>query len=254
MLFLIASLTFSSKGEGLLVILKLGGSVISDKRVPYSLNVRYLRELGGVLRDALGKGIGIVLIHGGGSFGHPKVKELMENGKDLRGHGWEVVNVMGSMTLKVVEALGEPFAAYSTTSLWVNDGIVIEPIVDALESGWVPVLQGNVVPQGRVVSGDEIVVELVRKLRAERALLATDVPGIYPSWPPRGEPLKAVRACEVEAGGSEGIDVTGGMRKKLEELNKVPKGVEVRVFDGKETENVRKALRGEPLGTLVLPC
>ncbi|UXD22003.1 hypothetical protein IPA_00735 [Ignicoccus pacificus DSM 13166] len=244
-------------GGTMVVILKLGGSVISNKKVPYSLNEDYLKRLGESLRNFLKENpLDLIIIHGGGSYGHPKVKEILEGCKDLRSHGWEVVNTMFKMTARVVELMGEPFVAHSTPSLWVNGGIVVEPLVAALDAGWIPIIQGNLVPEGRVVSGDELAVELARKLRADRILMATDVPGIFKHWPPKeGEgPLKVVRACEVEAKGSEGIDVTGGMYKKLDELSRISKKVSVRVFDGTKIDNVIKALRGEEIGTLVLPC
>ncbi len=239
-----------------LVVLKLGGSVISDKNKPYSLNEEYLKALGEALRNELKEGLELILVHGGGSYGHPKVRELIEADKGLRKYGWDVINVMHEMTGRIVKLLGEPFAAYSTPSLWVNKGLIVEPLLEAVESGWVPVIQGNVVPEGKVISGDELVVELARKVRSRRVLLATDVPGIYERWPPKEgeEPLKVLRACEVEAKGSSGIDVTGGMYKKLAELAKMPKDVEVRVFDGRKVENVIKAIRGEEIGSLVLPC
>jgi len=162
------------------------------------------------------------------------------------------------MTLRIVKLLGEPFAAYSTPSLWINKGLIVEPLIDAIDAGWVPVIQGNVVPEGKVVSGEELVIELAKKLRAEKVLLATDVSGIYKSWPPREgeEPLKVLKTCEtqVEALGSGGIDVTGGMSKKLEELSRGSKKAVIRVFDGRKVENVFKAIEGEEVGTLVIPC
>jgi isopentenyl phosphate kinase len=232
------------------IVLKLGGSVISDKRRPYSLRTELLKEIGKVLKEKAGE---LVVVHGGGSFGHPKVKELEEKGYSLKEKGYEVIRVMNEMTNKVTEALGDPFAPYSTPSAWAGE-LLVGPIREALEAGWIPVLQGNVVPPGRVVSGDELVVELAEKLGAELVGLATDVDGVYRTWPPQGPPLKEASPCSVEAKGSEGIDVTGGMKKKLEELAKIAGKSEVYVFNGFEVRNYKLLLEGKGVGTRVVPC
>jgi len=235
-----------------LAIIKLGGSVISDKKKPYSLRYDLIKEIGEVLRESLGKW-DIILVHGGGSFGHPKVKEIMEKNLTLKEMGWEVIRVMSEMSVKVTEALGKPFAPYSTPSLWAN-GVIVEPLLKALEVGWVPVLQGNVVPPGKVISGDEIVRDIALKLKPDLVALATDVDGVYPSWPPKGEPLKRASPCDVEAGGSQGIDVTGGMKRKLKEMNEVAKVTKVIIFNGLKLENYRKVLEGKAVGTELVPC
>ncbi len=235
-----------------LAIIKLGGSVISDKRRPYSLKYELIREIGDVLRRSLDEWR-LILVHGGGSFGHPKVKEIMDKNMTLKDMGWEVIRIMCDMSVKVTEALGRPFAPYSTPSLW-SRGIIVEPLLEAINVDWVPVLQGNVVPPGIVISGDEIVKELALKLKPELVALATDVEGVYASWPPQGPPLKKASPCDVEAKGSQGIDVTGGMKKKLEEMNMVAKVTRVIVFNGLKPENYEKILKGKIVGTEIVPC
>ena len=237
----------------MLAILKLGGSVISNKSEPYSLRLEYLRKLGPILRDFVKKGNSLILIHGGGSFGHPKVKEIIERGWSLRSRGWEVVNLMLKMSLNVVEALGEGFVVHSSTSMWSDSKPFSKPLLESLEMGWIPVLQGNVVYPGRVLSGDEIAVALAKELKPDLLLFATDVDGVYDDWP-NGTLLRDVRACEIEAGGSDSIDVTGGMRKKLMEINRLPPGICAQIFNGLKIENIERALRGEEVGTRVCPC
>ncbi len=233
-----------------MIVLKLGGSVVSDKKKPYSLRIKLIKELGDVLRPYAGE---LILVHGGGSFGHPKVLEILEKGYTLREKGFEVIRVMNEMTNRIVELLGEPFAPYSTPSMW-HEGLLVEPLAEAVKAGWIPVLQGNVVPPGKVVSGDEVVVEIARKLSVKLVALATDVDGVYETWPPSGPPLRRASPCDVEAKGSEGIDVTGGMRKKLEELAKIASKTKVVIFNGLKVENYRRLLKGEDVGTVIEPC
>jgi isopentenyl phosphate kinase len=136
-----------------------------------------------------------------------------------------------------------------------------DPLEGLLGSGIVPVLNG--VPaydrvQGcSILSGDQIAGFLYSRLGAERILHGTNVKGVYgsdPSQAPRARFLPEVDlsgSIPLPRGvsGSSVTDVTGGMRKKLEEMRIVrAKG---RVFDATTKGNVLRALSGEAIGTRV---
>jgi isopentenyl phosphate kinase len=55
-------------------------------------------------------------------------------------------------------------------------------------------------------------------------------------------------------GGSQSIDVTGGMRSKVDEMMRLVQQIStlsVQIFSGEESGNVVKALSGEMLDTLI---
>ena len=59
------------KADKSISLLKLGGSLLTDKNQPYSLRKDILRSSVRQIIDADEK---LILIHGGGSFGHPIAK------------------------------------------------------------------------------------------------------------------------------------------------------------------------------------
>jgi isopentenyl phosphate kinase len=137
-----------------------------------------------------------------------------------------------------------------------------EALEGLLQTGLVPVLNG--VPaydrlQGcSILSGDQIAGFLYRRLNGERILHGTDVKGIYTADPSRDP--KAGFCDTVDLGSSAGLpqgvtgssvtDVTGGMRKKLEEMRAAR--ARGQVFDATTQGTVCRALRGETVGTSIV--
>ena len=130
-----------------------------------------------------------------------------------------------------------------------------------LETGLVPVLNGvpayDRVRGCSILSGDQIAGFLYRRLGGERILHGTYVKGIYTAYP--SQDPKAMFCATVDLGSSTGLpdgvagssvtDVTGGMRKKLEEMQAArAKG---QVFDATMQGNVCRALQGEIVGTSI---
>jgi isopentenyl phosphate kinase len=130
-----------------------------------------------------------------------------------------------------------------------------------LEIGLVPILNG--VPaydrvQGcSILSGDQIAGFLYRRLGGENILHGTDVKGIYTANPSQDPQAHFCAALDLgsSAGLPEGVtgssatDVTGGMRKKLEEMRAA--GARGQVFDATTPGNVCRALQGETVGTRI---
>jgi isopentenyl phosphate kinase len=143
--------------------------------------------------------------------------------------------------------------------------LFLEPLRRLLAlDGVIPLLHGDMVldrAQGAsVVSGDAIVAELGRRLGATRVLLGTDVAGIFTADPRRDPTARPVPRIDRDnlaqvlrsVGGSAGVDVTRGMRGKLEEIARALAGIEVLVFDLTEEGSLYRALSGRPLsGTTI---
>ncbi|HUK74804.1 MAG TPA: hypothetical protein VLU99_03350, partial [Nitrososphaerales archaeon] len=53
------------------VVVKLGGSVITDKKVAFSYREAAVRGLGSAMASSK---VPVVLVHGGGSFGHTEAR------------------------------------------------------------------------------------------------------------------------------------------------------------------------------------
>ena len=104
-----------------------------------------------------------------------------------------------------------------------------------------------------IVSGDQLVSSLARSLRTEIVALGTAVDGVIFN----GRPLAEVRRDDLarigsELGASAGVDVTGGMRGKLEELlGLADEGIRSLIFNANKKGMIERVLAGDRAGTLV---
>ena len=222
-------------------VLKLGGSVITEKDQPETVATDRL--------DRAAAAVGacdepLVLVHGGGSFGHPAAEAAgvsPETGTTEAAAVRTIHGAMGRLNDVVLDALAGagvealPVRPLSTTyrpdsrSLELQSGA----IRSMLAEGFVPVLHGDVVTSrgtgATIVSGDELVVTLARELEAARVGLCTTVPGVLDD---EGEVIPWIEdfdAVAAHLGGSETTDVTGGMAGKVRSL--LALGTDAHVFD-----------------------
>lgn len=238
-------------------VLKLGGSVITDKDVVETVDDANLARAA----DAVAGHEDLVLVHGAGSFGHPPANDHgvsttagTRDAESVR----DIHDAMKRLNAAVLDALHErdvPALAVHPLSAAHRDadGDLHLPTVQVrsmLAEGFVPVLHGDVVVHaGRgatIVSGDELVVALAAGLDAERAGLCSAVPGVLDE---SGEVVPYVDSFETVAaalGESDATDVTGGMAGKVRQL--LAMDAPASVFD---LNGVGPFLEGETPGTLV---
>lgn len=213
------------------VVLKLGGSVITEKDRAETLDEAALaaaaRAIGQAGLDRL------LVVHGGGSFGHPAAAahDVTETAgtHDIDAIR-EIHGAMRRLNDAVVGQLadaGVPAVPVhpSSGAVRARDGrlsMAADVVATVLEEGFVPVLHGDgVVTEGAgvtVLSGDEIVTSLAGSLDADRVGLCSTVPGVLAG---DGEVIARVSSYEAVAdslGGSDAADVTGGMAGKVQAL------------------------------------
>jgi isopentenyl phosphate kinase len=212
------------------ILLKLGGSIITDKSAGCAINKAQL----GIIATAVAaaKTGGIIIVHGAGSCGHPEAKRYhldtgVTNGET---EGIYVTNhVVSGLNDAVVAALrekGVPAVGVHPLHTAVADNgrlIAFETrhLEKMLTLGMVPVIHGDVVMDlsrgACIVSGDQIVRYLAVGLHVSRVGLATDVPGVLDEgWVVPEITPEMVPALQI--GNSKHTDVTGGMRGKIDEL------------------------------------
>lgn len=256
-----------------LVVVKLGGSVITDKRKPFTLNHEVIRRLGSEISEAASKNP-VIIVHGGGSYAHPVAKKYSvsqgyKSGDHLRGFV-ETSMVVRRLSLDVVsrliegglKALSIPAASIFITRSKRIMSCNLEPIFSAMRIGVTPVTSGDVVFDRdlgfTVLSGDAISAYLASRLRAKRLIYAIDVDGVYV----RDEVAGGMRIAEefyrgmrIEPLGGGGEDVTGGIMNKLEEgFAAAELGVEVFLVNGLVEGRVKDAISGRGvLGTRLKP-
>lgn len=257
-------------------VLKIGGSVITFKDKPLTPNLPAIRRLAHEI--AASRSSPLIVIHGGGSFGHPLAAEHDIAG-GLRGRGQmmgfsKTHSSMVKLNMLVVEALLDesvPAIGIAPSSFIVTrrgriTGLYGDVLDNAIRLGFIPILYGDVVldcDQGfAVLSGDQIAARLAVEFNARRIIFGVDVDGLYTSDPkinPEARLLKELTLSDLKriisvAGESKAVDVTGGMTgKMLEIIDPVSRGVEVLIINALSENSVYRALRGEEVvGTRII--
>ena len=76
---------------------------------------------------------------------------------------------------------------------------------------------------------------------------------MYPASPCPSMGRNDLSQFESDIGASAGVDVTGGMRGKLEELLELAdRGTESVIFNAGKKGNITRALKGESVGTRIV--
>jgi isopentenyl phosphate kinase len=213
------------------VVLKLGGSVITDKDHPETVDTERLAEAAATIRNA--DVSNLVIVHGGGSFGHPAAEcaaVAIDTGTRDTEAIREIHAAMGRLNGAVLDALaaeGIPAVPVLPFSAGFRNrhGEIVLPtahLETMLEEGFVPVLHGDVIVTEKsgatIASGDELVVRVAEGIDADTVGLCTTVPGVLGE---SGDVIPEIHDFEAVSevlGGSSATDVTGGMAGKVRSL------------------------------------
>ncbi len=255
-----------------MLILKLGGSVVTHKDEYMSAHTGNIKRLAEEIAEA--DAYPLVIVHGGGSFGHPVAKKHgiadgMTDKSQVFGFS-ETHQAMVKLNEVIVELLlqaGVPAFAISPSSMLRTDGRRLNELDTGLvknfiELGMVPVLYGDAVLDSdqsfAILSGDQLIAKLSNDLGAGRVIFGSDVDGIFtdnPKLNPEARLIETVSISgnEANVGDTTHTDVTGGMLGKLSEAAEAVKGgADVLMVNALVPGRVKAALRGEKvIGTVL---
>ena len=244
-------------------VLKLGGSVITAKDRPETLDDTRLSALADAMASAREAGDvdDLVVVHGGGSFGHHHASDYGVSTTAGTHDPEAVLAIHGAMktlngfVIRRLRDRGVPAVPVHPLSVAHRDGegtlsVPVGSVGTLLAEGFVPVLHGDLIAHAgegtTVVSGDELVVSLARGIGADRVGLCSAVPGVLDDEGSVIDRIEAFSEVAAFVGASEHTDVSGGMAGKLRALL----GLEVpaSVFG---PEDAPGFLAGEEPGTTV---
>ncbi|MFB6154547.1 MAG: isopentenyl phosphate kinase [Haloferacaceae archaeon] len=211
-------------------VLKLGGSVITEKDRAETLDGDALDAAADAVAGAEGD---LVLVHGGGSFGHHHAEEhgvtTGAGTRDADGvlaiHG--AMQTLNQFVVSRLRARDVPAVPVHPFSACARDeagdlSMPMAPAATMVGEGFVPVLHGDVVAHAgkgaTIVSGDELVVRLAEGLGAERVGLCSTVPGVLDEDGAVIPEIHSFADAAAALGGSDATDVTGGMAAKVRAL------------------------------------
>jgi isopentenyl phosphate kinase len=263
------------------IIIKLGGSVITDKQSGKPIvRIRYAKRLAREIARAGFKETNrsrspLILLYGGGSFGHPLAHKHQLSGRilsvgalvgaaqatsSMRRLGGALTDLFLENGIPVVPLQTSSFVQEQKGKLVVTNYDLIE---DILAHGGVPLLGGDVIIADRrrtvIASADRLATEFARHFHSRRILFATDVNGVYEKFPGKaGErPLPLIRRKDLEhmtvlsQVKNNSRDVTGAMRGKLRSLLPL-RNCTVTIFNGLLPNTLAEVLRGKRLGTSIV--
>jgi len=258
-----------------LAILKLGGSVITVKDRPFTPNKKAIKRLANEIAQSSVHSL--IIVHGGGSFGHPVAKEYelsrgYKNSSQIVGFS-KTHQAMTTLNKLIIDPLIDqnvPAVEIQPSSCIITKSGRIQvmeqrPLTKLLRMGFVPVLYGDAVLDSNtgfaILSGDQLVSTLAIRLEANRIIIGTDVDGICTADPKIDPSAKLIhhmtlaelKKLQPRIGKAKVTDVTGGMLGKMMELvPAIERKVQVIIVNAAKPNNVYKALQGgEVVGTVI---
>lgn len=219
-----------------MIIIKLGGSIITDKTQYRTFNRECVARLCGEIARS---GKKTVVVHGAGSFGHVVAKKFrLQDGysnDDQIAAAARVqhdVRELSSMVVGELIESGIPAVSVPPGSCFVmEDGRIVDADTEAIEAlahmGIMPVTFGDVVMDRKkgfgICSGDQLMEILCDVFRPEKVVFVSDIDGLFDMDPKKHPDAKLI--SQVDKAALDSVDssisvddVTGGVRAKMEAM------------------------------------
>jgi len=256
-------------------LLKIGGSVLTYKDGDSELNPAALAAAVTDIQRWLAENPDwdLILITGGGSFGHPLAHRYRLNEPSAEKSELGFVRITTNMQ-RMGQAVASAFQAQEVALFPIAPSAIfstdqgriaastLDPILEALERGLVPFLWGDAVLDRshtyRILSGDQIMTYLCEQLQIGDLLFGSDVGGIYTTDPRRDSSARLIDrvddatypAIRAALSDSSRLDVTRGMQGKIEEVYATrQRPLRCTIYNALEPGNTYRALSGEAIGT-----
>jgi len=219
------------------VIVKIGGSFITDKNKPESLKEDRVRKIAREIAAAIQSGkVSLLLTHGAGSYGHIAAKKYNAQQGQHPQFGWqafyEIRQDIIRMNLRLLQLFVEeglfPITIQPSAVAMARNGKLYfmdtRNIRFLMDSNQVPLIHGDIVldeKQGfTIASTEDQIQKLSEYIVFHRIILISDVPGVLGR---EGNVIPIIdhkNYAQIidQLGGSSGQDVTGGMRSKVEQI------------------------------------
>jgi isopentenyl phosphate kinase len=259
-----------------LIIIKLGGSIITFKDQPLTPNYQAIDKIANFIKE-LKKIYKIIIVHGGGSFGHYWSLKYDMHTKPFAYSDEGVARVHESMIKlnsiiveKFISTNLKPFSIHASTFVF-NNSVCSEQILDMMNmiknNDIIPLTYGDVVHTSHgnfsILSGDTLMKVLSINLNPRFSIFTTNVDGIY------DDPINGKLISNILQNKNKSLltnnhdtkieyskmlfDVTGGMKRKISEsMNIVNKGIPVYLINGFYPERIMDIINGNDfIGTSI---
>jgi len=243
-----------------MILIKLGGSIITNKEKPFSPRKKSIDKIVRALKKI---DESIIVVHGGGSYGHYwSVKYNMHTKPaNYNTHGVSVVkNSMVELNKIILDSFLKnklnPYCLPPTDFIFGNKPIIkkVKEIEKIAKTNLIPITFGDALWFGKkksyILSGDKIMSVLANILKPRLCVFVLNVDGLYsdPKTKKLIHELKGEKPLIIKSS----KDVTGGMKRKLDEATKISKnGMNVFFVNGNKPERIVEAIKRKKFhGTL----
>lgn len=261
-----------------LIIIKLGGSLITDKTKPFTARPEVIRRLAREIHEAkVEKNLKIIVGHGGGSFPHKPAKDYRTNEGIVNADSYKGIALVQDAASRLNRIVVDLFIEEGENAISVQPsaGVITEngkitewylkPVKEMLKNNLLPVPYGDVAMDSRkgccIISTEEVFSYITKDMHPKKIILAGMVDGVFTADPQKDPNAKLIpeinsnNYAEIQKylGGSAGIDVTGGMISKVQKIFELAKlGVEIKILSGEKEGVLKKTLLGDDsFGTTV---
>jgi isopentenyl phosphate kinase len=229
----------------MITLIKLGGSLITDKNVPRAFRKSTMERIASEVKfitEHASSEDKFIIGHGSGSFGHIEAQKYdtihgVQSVSDWLGFTKvaQAASVLSQLVLSELVLLDIPvFRIQPSASIKAKNRHIqtmnTDLIITALNHNLVPLIHGDVAYDeqlgGTIVSTETIFTYLVQHLNVSRIILLGEVDGVFDS---NGDIVAHITSKSIETlksalGGSSGVDVTGGMYQKVSDMLTLAQG------------------------------
>ena len=237
-----------------MILIKLGGSIITNKQKPLTPNTSAINKIAIQLKKVREP---VIIVHGGGSFGHYWSVRYDMHTRPAKYNKRGVAIVKNSM-IELNKIILDSFLKNRLNPYCIPptdfmsgdkaDTKKIKEILRIAKDGLVPVSYGDVLWHGQnkfyILSGDRIMGILAKVLNPRLAIFVLNVDGVYSDMKTK-KLLHEINGQKTSIS-KVGMDVTGGMTRKIKEAIMISKGgVNVFLVNGNKPERIVNAIKGK---------
>jgi len=259
-----------------IILIKLGGSLITDKTKAYIARPQVIKRLAREIKNCWDKGFRFVISHGSGSFGHTSAAKYKTADGIISKesvYGLAVVQQDAISINRIINKIflseGLPVLTFVPSSFSFAGncrlaGIFVEPIIEALEIDALPLVFGDVILDKTkgccIFSGEVTLDNLISPLikagcSVKKVIQLGNTDGVYNKEGKTVPKIDHKNFADIKkliwVSGSS--DVTGGMLHKIEESLKIAqRGINCWIINGERKNTLLNAILEEPKsGTLI---
>jgi len=262
-----------------ITIIKLGGSLLTDKSTPYTANKEIITSVIRELKECIDFGLieDLILVHGVGSFGHPPVLRYklhlgFQNPDQLisMSETQHTINQYRLMLTQEFIDAGIPVNLMHPSSFCINETMKIsdsflKAVQGFLSLGMIPLVGGDMLFDSKmgfsVGGGDQLTALFAKRFYAENVIFVTDVEGIYTKNPKQFQDAKLIPSINMihlskiieKTDNSSLKDASGAMKGKLQTIlslrDEIVKGTKVSILSMINYGNLKSLLgnKGESI-------